>query len=405
MRQKEYEVTRSLRLFCLLILTFAFAASDVFIPVVNGSGFAVAQEVRQKKRGFFQRLFGREKTVRRSQKTKRTKSRSKTNSTAAARRRAAELRRKATAALPKITEANRIVVMGDLTANSIAQGLINTYKRTPSVEISARVQDDISITGDGFYPWLDASDFTFLGDRVKAVVVALGLYDRFTFVTPQERIAFGTPKWERNYRRRLVDITAQLQLLGVPVIWVLPPPVIDNENTDKSILVGAIQKGALSTTSFKIIDVASGFTNQEGKFRLKGASITGSRVMLRQHDGIGFTRKGANKLAYYVRREIDTILDESISPVFRLEGNQPRKRNAQQVINLTRPALRQNASLSGGNGRISAFYRDGRARNYFIGGKALNAPTGRADNFSWGDTAKDKAAALKTAAQSPTIRW
>ena len=378
---------------------------DFKVPAFDGPSVAYAQ--KKKKRGFFQRLFGtrkKKRTVVVPPKTKKTKKKTRKRN-----RRASEARRKATAALPKLEDSNRVLVIGDDTANALSRGLVNAYKRTPSVTITARVDKDIGITSNKFYDWLDAPDFTFVGKRVRAVVVSIGTFDRSTVTQNNEPIAFGTEEWNRVYRRRMVDVTAQLQLMGVPIIWMLPPPVIDDENTEKAVAIGNLQTNSLATTGFRIINAFGGFTNQEGQYRAKGASLTGSRVQLRTFDGLGFTRRGANKFAYYARREIDRILDDTLGLGFRLEADAQNKRQANQVVNLTRPALKQNATLAGSNGRVSAFFRDSKARDYFIAGKSLDAPVGRADDFSWGEIAQkrnDEAVLNASRSQDlPIVQW
>ncbi|MEM8795184.1 MAG: hypothetical protein AAGE61_06425, partial [Pseudomonadota bacterium] len=110
----------------------------------------------------------------------------------------------------------------------------------------------------------------------------------------------------------------------------------------------------------------------------------GSRVLLRLNDGIGFTKAGQKKLAYYVRREIDQILDDDLNNNFVLEGGaRTNKPISQQVVILTRPALRRGEALAGSNGRSSAFYRDPVARNFFVKGELPETPIDRVDNFVW----------------------
>lgn len=368
---------RLVQFFCLIILTASFVISDIHAPILGETSIAHAQE---KKRGFFQRLFG--KKNKRLQQVPQTVKKIRPKKKVKKRRKIRRKTRKATAALPKIDDANRIVIIGDSTAEAISRGLVKSYKRTPSVVISPRIQKDISIVGDKFYTWLDASDFTFLGDRVRAVVIAIGTFDRAPIASGGKTEVFGTPQWERAYRRRLVDISAQLQLLNKPIIWVLPPPVIDDENTEMAVAISAIQRSAAEPLNFRVVDVHGGFLNREGKFRLGGVSINGNRVQLRDASGIGFTKSGSRKIAYYVQKEIDDILDAQLNQGLQLQAG-TTKRNSQQIAILTRPALIQGATLAGGNGRVSAFYKDERARDYFVGGKSLEAPKGRADDFSW----------------------
>lgn len=399
----SFIVTRFIRIFLILCLATTFVVGGNVITLVESTGVAYAQE--KKKPGFFQRLFGRrkkKKIISAPQPEKEAKPVTRN-------RRTSEARKKSTAALPKLDDANRVLVIGDETANAIALGLTNAYKRTPSIVVSARVDNDIGVTSTKFYDWLDASDFTFVGERVRAVVVSIGIFDRFSITQNTAKIAFGTKDWNRAYRRRMVDIIAQLQLMGVPIIWMLPPPAIDDENSEKLVSIGNLQTNALATAGFRVVNPFNGFTNQEGQFRSKGASLTGARVQLRNFDGIGFTRRGANKLAYYARREIDSILDASLGLSFSLEADVKNKRAANQVLNLTRPALRPNAKLAGGNGRVSAFFRNDLARDYFINGKSQQPPVGRADDFSWGKVAQKRLdeAELEAARTQdlPIVQW
>jgi len=369
---------RILRFLCLVFLTAAFLAVDGgYAPFDGAMSVAQAQE---RKPNFFQRLFGKRSP--RVEKAPKVQKKAPKKPVKESRK---SEPKNATAALPKIDDANRIVVIGDLTGDAISKGLTENYKRSPSIVISPRIQNDISIIGDAFYAWLDASDFTFLGERVKAVVVALGTNDRGPILENGKSVAFGSAQWERAYRRRLVDVSAQLQLLNRPVIWVLPPPVINSENTEKAAAIAAIQSGSVKPLNFRIVDVQGGFLDHDGKYSSIGANINGKRVQLRDDDGVGFTASGAGKLAHYVQREIDLILDEELNKGLKLEAGAQSKRSAQQVVILTRPALVQGAELAGSNGRVSAFYRDGRAREYFIDGKTLSPPRGRADNFEWSE--------------------
>lgn len=352
---------------------------DLPAPFVGDDGSAFAQE---RSGGFFQRLFGRRKKEE-LQQIPQTPQQEKTVPDKASSADAEARKKQATAPLPKIEDANRIVVIGDITANAIAEGLIESYKRTPSVEISAKIEQSLSVTGDRLYPWLDASDFNFLGERVRAVVVALGTNDRAPIATPPETAQFGTADWKRAYSRRLLDISAQLQLLSVPIIWVMPPPVIDDEHSEMSAEIGAIQSQVLQPFNFRAVDLMDGFVDREGKYSAVGANISGERVSLRLDDGIGFTKSGRGKLAYYVRREIDEILDDLADQGLKLEKGTEPKRSAQQVVILTRPALLQGAVLAGGNGRASAFYRDQKARDFFVGGKPAAPRKGRIDDYAW----------------------
>ncbi len=358
----------------VILLSIGVLTLESVFPIFDGHGIAMAQE--KKKRGFFQRLFGR------SQKKEVKKTPQK--ETVKRKKRSPQNRKKAiTKALPKIEEANRIVVIGDSTAGAISSGLVEAYKRTPSVLIASKIQNDIAITSNGFYPWLDASGFNFIGDRVKAVVVSIGTHDLNSIREAGSEFVFNSKGWQRAYRRRLVDIGAQIQLLGKPVIWVLPPPVLNNERSEKMREVIALQRSTLAPLKFRLINVEEGFLSRKANYSAFGPNISGERVRLREDDGIGFTKSGARKLALYVQREIDAILDENFDESLSANSLGKQKDGVQQIILLTRPALLENQVLSGGNGRTRSFYKDEKARSFFVDGKALTPPHGRVDNFIW----------------------
>ena len=107
-------MTRIVRLLSILLLAATFMVGDFKVPVFDGPSVAYAQ--KKKKRGFFQRLFGtrkKKKTVVVPPPSTVTKKKTKKRN-----RHASEARRKATAALPKLEDSNRVLVIGDDTANA-----------------------------------------------------------------------------------------------------------------------------------------------------------------------------------------------------------------------------------------------------------------------------------------------
>src|SRR6185295_19066541 len=63
------------------------------------------------------------------------------------------------------------------------------------------------------------------------------------------------------------------------------------------------------------VDVWDGFVDEDGNFSLRGPDYNGQIRQLRSADGTYFTKAGALKLALYVEREIQRLMQTRSTPV------------------------------------------------------------------------------------------
>ncbi len=65
-----------------------------------------------------------------------------------------------------------------------------------------------------------------------------------------------------------------------------------------------IEKRATVEGLGRYVDVWNAFAGENGDFSASGPDVTGQERQLRLKDGIGFTKSGARKLAFYVEQEL-----------------------------------------------------------------------------------------------------
>ncbi len=201
--------------------------------------------------------------------------------------------------------------------------------------------------------------------------------------------AFRDSRWEKVYARRIDRTIAALKSRGVPVFWVGLPAVRGTRSTADVVYLNDLFRARAERANIVYVDVWDGFVKESGRYSSYGPDLEGQTRRLRSSDGVFFTRHGARKLAHYVEREIRRFMNNRNAPVALPSGplgplprGEPGSRPvAGPVIPLTVPPV-SNAVLAGAPGRHRV-HGDATAVETLVRGEPLDAPTGRADDFSW----------------------
>jgi hypothetical protein len=155
-------------------------------------------------------------------------------------------------------------------------------------------------------------------------------------------------------------------------------------------------RGRAEKAGITYIDVWDGFVDESGNYNNYGPDLEGQTRRLRSGDGAHFTRAGARKLAHYVEREIRRIImanvpvatplpqepepDAKAPPTAAAPGLPPRPA-ASPVMSLTAPKAAGDTLLGATPVRNAA--ADSVATRVLVKGEPLDAPAGRADDFTW----------------------
>src|SRR5690242_3967925 len=76
------------------------------------------------------------------------------------------------------------------------------------------------------------------------------------------------------------------------------------------------------------VDIWDGFVDEDGDYAVQGPDFEGQMRRLRTADGVHFTKAGAVKIASYVDRELQRVIQSSVAPVALPAETTPRSGSA-----------------------------------------------------------------------------
>jgi uncharacterized protein len=210
---------------------------------------------------------------------------------------------------------------------------------------------------------------------------------------------FRSEKWGELYSRRVDEMIGVLKAKGVPVLWVGLPPIRGTRATSDMVYLNDLYRGRAEKAGILYVDVWDGFVDDAGNYNNYGADFEGQTRRLRTGDGVHFTRSGARKLAHYAEREIRRLMlarttplatpapqepepeAETKAPPTAAAPGLPPRPIASPVMSLTAPRGGGDTLLGGAPTRAAG--TDSVVQRVLVKGEAIEAPAGRADDFTW----------------------
>jgi hypothetical protein len=203
---------------------------------------------------------------------------------------------------------------------------------------------------------------------------------------------FRSQSWRQLYTKRVDDMIAVLKGNGVPVLWAGIPPIRGPRSRDDLTFLNDIYRASAQNAGIPYVDMWDGFTDENGKFSIRGPDHIGQIRRLRSPDGVYFTSAGARKLGHYVERELERVIAARATALAH-GGAEPRQQGplrsggpearpaAGPVIPLT--SLNTSAERLAGSRSGAESSPNALERRVFVSGKTLPAVSGRADDFGW----------------------
>ena len=226
--------------------------------------------------------------------------------------------------------------------------------------------------------------------------------DQSNIIAPETAIAgtvvheFRSEKWGELYSRRVDEMIGVLKSRGVPVFWVGLPSIRGSRATSEMVYLNDLYRGRAEKAGITYIDIWDGFVDEANTYNNYGPDLEGQTRRLRSGDGTHFTRAGARKLAHYAEREIRRMMasvtpvatplpqepepDTKTPPTAAAPGLPPRPA-ASPIMSLTAPKGAGDALLGATPVRNTA--ADSVVTRVLVKGEPLEAPAGRADDFTW----------------------
>ncbi len=209
----------------------------------------------------------------------------------------------------KVLDAEVVLVLGGDYAEDVADGLDDAFAKTNNVRIERRIHRRSGLIGDEPVDWIDeVRDALDSGARIDAVVIAVGLNDRAVLSDSSGDHTPLSERWRGLYGERIDRLLLQLAPRRIPVVWVGLPPVADADKASDFLTMNTVYRLRSQSVGGTYVDVWQSFVDADGGYAASGPDIDGQDRVLREDDGIGFTRSGARKLGFFVERPLRRIL-------------------------------------------------------------------------------------------------
>jgi hypothetical protein len=200
---------------------------------------------------------------------------------------------------------------------------------------------------------------------------------------------FHTDQWAALYAKRIDEMIAALKSKGVPVIWVGLPAIRGTKATNDLSYLDELYRERAESAGIGYVDIWDGFVDDQGRYAVQGPDFEGQTRRLRSADGVHFTKAGAVKLASYVDRELRRVTPNNVAPVALPGPETTPKSGSADARPDVGPVLPlsigggEHGDLLGAGDHQKQMTSDPTATKVLSRGDALEAPAGRADDFSW----------------------
>lgn len=210
---------------------------------------------------------------------------------------------------PKQDDARVVLVIGDRLAADLGRGLDVAFADRPDVRVETKTIDDAGLASSEDIDWKAFLEKR-LADKPRpaAVVAMIGRADGRPIELPDRVVDFPSADWETIYKARLNELMRVTREHVVPFQWVGLVPVASPQATNDVTYIDGVIRDEASEKGATYIDVWEPFS-QNGAFVASGPDLDGQVRQLRLKDGIGFTRSGARKLAFYVQQSLGAALN------------------------------------------------------------------------------------------------
>lgn len=205
---------------------------------------------------------------------------------------------------PKDADAKVVWVIGDELADGLARGLDVAFADTPALKIENGAVPGSGLATPDKVDWPRTLADRLASKRPDILVVMMGLADRSPIAVDGQPTDFRMAGWETVYRARVQSLVAAARARQVPVYWMGLAPMADFDLTTDIAFLDEIYRQETGLAFGTYVDVWNAFADETGAFSPSGPDVGGQIRQLRLKDGIGFTKSGNRKLAFYVEQEI-----------------------------------------------------------------------------------------------------
>ncbi|EJF98467.1 hypothetical protein MEI_00556 [Bartonella vinsonii subsp. arupensis Pm136co] len=213
----------------------------------------------------------------------------------------------------KEENAQRVLVLGDFVASAVADALKKFFTDKNNIIIINNTISDSGLVRTDQTFWKNNISELIEKNKPNAIIMVIGANDNQPITTPQGIFNTNEPEWIKNYKQRITEIAESLHNSGKPWIWMGQPAFRNDNLTQKMKIFNELYKQEIEERGGYFVDIWDGFTDGQGQFSFSSYDANGKVVRLRTHDGINFTSEGKKKLAFYLEKKLENILNTQTS--------------------------------------------------------------------------------------------
>jgi hypothetical protein len=202
----------------------------------------------------------------------------------------------------------QVFVFGDSLGAGVWAGLGRMSVGDNRVKFNGRYKESSGFARPDRYDWNGAIEKLLEAKPVDIAIVMLGSNDRQEFRGPGGKFKFGSEDWVNSYSAVLDRFIGQLKAKNVAIYWIGQPPM-NEPSYDASVkFISDLQKKRAQLTGVRFIDIRRAFSDDKGQFSWNGPDVDGAVRRMRAKDGVHFYKRGNNKIATLVLKQMNQDL-------------------------------------------------------------------------------------------------
>lgn len=240
----------------------------------------------------------------------------------------------------------RTYVIGDAMADGIAVGLADALRDEKEIEFFKKTKSGSGFTRPEIQDWAGVVKETSAKEKFHIAIIVMGSADSRPIPVGADNkkkpALVGSEEWKREYGRRVDDFLKAFRRSQAAIYWVGLPVMKAPKASEDMQMINAIIREKVQLHGGKFIDTWNGFTDVGGQYSQSGPDVAGKVKLLRDNDGIHFSKDGYRKLAHFVEREMRRDL-----AIAKAERNVPLagSETEQRRVNPVKAAAEQAAQL------------------------------------------------------------
>ncbi|MBL1421076.1 MAG: DUF459 domain-containing protein [Alphaproteobacteria bacterium] len=196
----------------------------------------------------------------------------------------------------------QVGIVGDVMAHGLAQAITRQLEKSdkPNIELNNFAKGSSGFVRDDYYDWNEALPPILAAHKLDYILVFMGSNDRQSIRLKGKSYKKKTPIWREEYIHRINQFLDSIKLAGVQVIWLGQPISRGKSFANDMALYNEIYRQQVESHEGVFFDVWDLFAYEDGKYTDTGPDVSGQMRILRAQNGIHFTRRGYDKLAFQV---------------------------------------------------------------------------------------------------------